>query len=492
MTLRLRLTLWYGTLLTLALTAVGLVGYVASVREQYLTLDRVLVTSARLVETGIRRYGRSYALEADTAGPGKDGIVMVLRSYTAAGVLLDRSPTDPGLPETRPRDPLASPAPPAYQEVFPFALPLPAVSQDDLRAYGTLSVNGQRWRRYVVEVQQAGATVGYVEALTPLSRLDASSLRLARILLNMTLLSVVVVLVSGWWLAGRALRPVERVIRAARGIARSEDLAQRVPTGHDGDEVGRLPLTFNEMLGRLQAAWQSQERFVGDASHELRAPLTVMLGNVALLRRHPSLDAAERDEMLGEIETETLRLSRLVEDLLLLAQSDAGETLRLSPQSLREITQEAIRDARKLANLHLITLEAANQPFMVSGDRDRLKQLLLILLDNAQKYSPPGSTVQVGLHQDAEGVRLSVRDQGSGISGSALPYIFDRFFRADPARQRTTGGAGLGLAIARWIAEQLGAELLVQETGPQGTTFLLKFPVSAAVPGDSGPGPGES
>ncbi|MGY2895069.1 sensor histidine kinase [Deinococcus sp. UYEF24] len=475
MTLRLRLTLWYGTLLTVALTAVGLVGYGASVRDQYLTLDRVLVTSARLVETGIRRSGRSYALEADTAGPTKDGIVMVLRSYSPSGILLERSPTDPGLPETRPRDPLASPAPPAYQEVLPIALPWPGEFQDDLRAFGTLSVNGQRWRRYVVDVQQAGLTVGYVEALTPLSRLDESSLRLARILLNMTLLSVIVVLMSGWWLAGTALRPIERVIRAARSIASSEDLAQRVPTGNDDDEVGRLPLTFNEMLGRLQAAWQSQERFVGDASHELRAPLTVMLGNVALLRRHPALDAAERDEMLGEIESESLRLSRLVEDLLLLAQSDAGETLRLSSQSLREIAQEAIRDARKLASHHSITLDAADQPFIVNGDRDRLKQLLLILLDNAQKYSPAGSTIEVVLRSDGDSVCLSVRDQGRGIPISALPYIFDRFFRADPARQRSTGGAGLGLAIACWIAGQLGAGLRVQETGLHGTVFLLEF-----------------
>jgi len=474
-TLRLRLTLWYGILLTVALTAVGLVGYGASVRDQYLTLDRVLVTSARLVETGIRRSGRSYALEADTAGPTKDGIVMVLRSYAPSGTLLDRSPTDPGLPETRPRDPLASPAVPAYRAVLPIALPWPGASQDDLRAFGTLSVNGQRWRRYVVEMQQAGLTIGYVEALTPLGRLDESSLRLARILLNMTLLSVMVVLMSGWWLAGTALRPIERVIRAARSIAGSEELAQRVPTGNDGDEVGRLPLTFNEMLARLQAAWQSQERFVGDASHELRAPLTVMLGNVALLRRHPSLDATERDEMLVEIESESLRLSRLVDDLLLLAQSDAGETLRSSPQSLCEIVQEAIRDARKLSASHLITLDAADQPFMVNGDRDRLKQLLLILLDNAQKYSPSGSTIQVVVRSDENRVRLYVRDQGEGISSSALPYIFDRFFRADPARERITGGAGLGLAIARWIALQLEADLRVQDTGLNGTTFLLEF-----------------
>ncbi|MFC4424977.1 sensor histidine kinase [Deinococcus navajonensis] len=491
MTLRLRLSLWYGTLCALTLIAVGLVGYSASVREQFLALDRILVVSARLVEAGMRTYGRSYALETDTSGPTRGGTVMVLRSYSPQGELMYRSPSDPGLPETRPEEPLSDPAPPAYLDVLP--LPRPpahaAVSSSSTAAFGTLMVDGQRWRRYVVQVGKAGETVGYVEALTPLGRLDEGARDLARLLIQLIALSVLGVLLIGWWVAGSALRPVDRLTRAARAIAQSRDLGRRVRTSAARDELGRLATTFNGMLDSLDTAWQSQQRFVGDASHELRAPLTVMRGNLELLRRHPHLDAAEREAMLADIERETSRLTRLVEDLLLLARSDAGVTLSARPVSLRAAALEALRDTMRLASGHRLILDAPEQPFMVAGDPDRLKQLLLILLDNAVKYSPGGSTVRVRLWQSAALVQLSVQDQGSGIPAEALEHIFERFYRADPARQREPGGAGLGLSIAQWIAGQLGGRLWVETTGPQGTTFCLELPAVADDTNEAGTHP---
>ncbi|MFD1733699.1 ATP-binding protein [Deinococcus malanensis] len=305
---------------------------------------------------------------------------------------------------------------------------------------------------------------------------------MARLLIKLVVLSVLAVLLIGWWVAGSALRPVDRLTRAARAIAQSRDLGRRVRTGGARDELGRLATTFNGMLESLETAWQSQQRFVGDASHELRAPLTVMRGNLELLRRHPHLDAAEREEMLSDIERETSRLTRLVEDLLLLARSDAGVTLACRPVSLRAVAQEAMRGARLLAPALRLALHADDRPYMVSGDHDRLKQLLLILLDNAIKYSPEGSTVTVYLDQQGGEVLLSVQDQGSGIPPEAQPHIFERFYRADPARQREPGGAGLGLPIAQWIASQLRGTLEVQHTGPDGTTFCLRLP-AADVPG---------
>lgn len=477
MTLRLRLSLWYGMLCAVALSVVALVGYSASVREQYLALDRLLVVTGRLVENGVRVYGRSYALETDALGPAKDGTVMVVRSYSPKGELMYLSASDPGLPPGHPEAPLRLPAGPAYLKV----LPLPTFFQTRVptpknSAFGILILDNQRWRRYVVRVIKAGREVGYVEALSPLGRLDESALAMARLLAQLVLFSVLAMLLIGWLLAGTALRPVTRLIDAAQAISHSHDLGRRVQTGGTRDELGRLALTFNDMLGSLQAAWASQQRFVGDASHELRAPLTVMRGNLELLRRHPHLSAAERESMLTEIERETSRMARLVEDLLLLARSDAGGTLPRRPVALRGVTLEALRDARRLSAGHRFVLNAAPEDFTVQGDPDRLRQLLLILLDNALKYSPPQSTVTVGLGRGPEGVTLSVRDQGTGISAEALPHIFERFYRADPARQRDQGGAGLGLSIAEWIAQQLGASLRVGDTGPQGTTFLLVFP----------------
>lgn len=476
MTLRMRLTLWYGALCALALTALGLVGYSTTVREQYRTLDRVLLVTARIVETGIRKDGRSYFFETDTSTPTRDGIVMVLRSYSEEGELMYTSPNDPGLKPTRPQAPLTSPALPAYLKVLPLPwLPPSQVQPGKSGAFGILSFEGQRWRRYVVRVDKGPQVLGYVEALTPLGRLDSESLRLARLLLNLTLLSVLTVLLVGWWIAGVGLRPVDQLTRAARAIAHSRDLRQRVPTRGERDELGRLALTFNEMLGSLETAWKSQQRFVGDASHELRAPLTVMRGNLELLRRHPHLSAAERDAMLGEIERETSRMTRLVEDLLLLARSDAGSTLTRTPVDLRLPLLEALRDARTLARHHRLTLDAPPGPLSVLGERDRLRQLLLILLDNALKYSPDGSAVHVQVRREAGQVTVLVSDEGDGIPEGALPHIFERFYRADAARQRDTGGTGLGLAIADWIAAQLGAQIAVHRTGPGGTTFRLTF-----------------
>lgn len=479
MTLRLRLTLLFGLLCALALMLVALVGYTASVREQYLSLDRLLVVSARIVENGIRTYGRSYALETDTLGPTKDGVVMVMRSYSPKGELMYVSPSDPGLRPSRPEAPLEHPAEPAYMKVLPFPflrLKVPATKD---AAFGIMTYEGQRWRRYVIRVEKSDRVVGYVEALSPLGRLDDSAIKLARLLLNLVLFSMLAVLLVGWWIAGAALRPVARLTNAARAISESHDLAQRVQTSGNRDELGRLATTFNAMLGSLEAAWKSQQRFVGDASHELRAPLTVMRGNLELLRRHPHLGELERQEMLGEIERETTRMTRLVEDLLLLARSDAGSTLQRTDVNLRYVTLEALRDARRLSSGHHFVLHAPPEQFVVQGDRDRLRQLLLILLDNAVKYSPAGSTVTTELQRVEGELRLSVSDQGSGIQANDLPHIFERFYRADPARQRDSGGAGLGLSIAEWIATQLDARLWVAKTGPNGTTFCVAFPFLA-------------
>lgn len=475
MTLRVRLTLLYGLLTALALALVALVGYTASVREQYLALDRLLVVSARLAENGIRQVGRSYYLETDTLGPTKDGVVMVLRSYSPQGELMYVSVSDPGLKPGRPQDPLNHPAEPAYLKVLPFRVLKinTPVAKDS--AFGILTYEGQRWRRYVIRVVKQGRTVGFVEALSPLGRLDESVLKLARLLVQLVVFSILAVLLLGWWIAGAALRPVSRLTDAARAISQSHDLAQRVQTSGNRDELGRLAITFNEMLQSLAAAWKSQQRFVADASHELRAPLTVMGGNLELLRRHPHLDDTERQVMLAEIERETGRMTRLVEDLLLLARTDAGTTLRHQPVDAAEVTLEAVRDARRLSEGHHFQLLPSAGATSVLGDRDRLKQLLLILLDNAVKYSPPGSTITVELGQGAAGPVIRVTDQGGGIAPEDLPHIFERFYRADPARQRAQGGAGLGLSIAEWIASQMNAALRVEHTGPAGTTFALEF-----------------
>lgn len=484
MNLRLRLSLWYGTLSTLALIIVALMGYSASVREQYLALDRVLVISSRFIEQGVQAYGRSYALETDTSGPLQDGVVMVLRTYTPNGHLRKRSPIDPGLPVVHPAKTLNSPAPPAYTEVLSWPFLPHAITPSPNAAFGTISVNGQRWRRYVIQVKKPKENkhnVGYVEALTPLQRLDTYAQNLAETLIKIVLFSVFAVLVIGWLLASSALRPIDRMIRAAADITQSHDLSRRVRMQPSQDELGRLANTFNEMLSSLEKAWKSQQRFVADASHELRAPLTVMRGNLELLNRFSNLDHIERNEMLGDINREATRLTNLVEDLLLLARSDAGIQLSKQPVNLYDAVANAVRDATHLSKNHHLTLSSRGHSFTVLGDDDRLKQLTLILLDNAIRYSPAQSTIYVNIGQDRNFVIVSIRDSGKGINPVDKLHIFERFYRADPARQRemshTGSGTGIGLSIAKWITEQYNAHLWVDQTGPKGTTFCFSFPL---------------
>jgi signal transduction histidine kinase len=232
------------------------------------------------------------------------------------------------------------------------------------------------------------------------------------------------------------------------------------------------------MLASLQQASDAQQRFVSDASHELRAPLTIIQANLDLLERMPALPAEERAEILGEASRETHRLSQLVADLLALARADAGIALQRRRVELDRVLLEAVGDARHLARGQRLEIDAL-EPVVVSGDPDRLRQLLLALLDNAVKYTPAGGRIGVALARDSTNARLTVSDDGVGIPATDLPHVFDRFYRADPARSRDPGGTGLGLPIARWIVEQHGGDITVTSEPGEGTQVRIQLPVIA-------------
>jgi signal transduction histidine kinase len=242
------------------------------------------------------------------------------------------------------------------------------------------------------------------------------------------------------------------------------------------DELGRLAATFNEMLAALEHAYKAEKRFVSDASHELRAPLTAIQGNLELLERHPDAPAADREEAVGEASREARRLSQLVADLLALARADAGSALRRQKVELDRIVLETLTTARHLSGGRDVEL-AALEPALVKGDPDRLEELFLILLDNAIKYTPAGEQVIVNLCLHDGTAEVTVRDTGVGIAPDDLPKVFERFYRADPARTRDPGGTGLGLPIARWIAEAHGGEIELRSKPGQGTTVTVRLPL---------------
>ncbi len=285
------------------------------------------------------------------------------------------------------------------------------------------------------------------------------------------------------------MRPLERLTRTAESIGSSGDLSRRVALPPRHDKVGSLAVTLNDMLSRLQASdlqlretLEAQRRFVADASHELRSPLTTIRGNACMMRSVAEMSAADRTEAVDEIHREAERMSRLVGDLLALARADAGHVLRREPVELAQLTRQAANQASRLADDRQVMMEELD-PVVVSGDPDALRQLLLILLDNAVKYTPAGGRITVRLREQAGQVRLTVSDTGIGIEPEHVPHIFERFYRADSAR--TAGGTGLGLSIARWIVGQHGGHIEVTSSRGQGSIFTVHLPKESSVTGEA-------
>lgn len=325
---------------------------------------------------------------------------------------------------------------------------------------------------------------GEIAVATSREPLERTVELLQRLLLYGAITGIGGAAVGGWWLAGRALRPIDRMTATAALIAtgsdRRVDLSTRLDEPHANDEVSRLARTFNAMLDRLETAFVAQRRFLADASHELRTPLTAIRGNADVLRRQAESwtgvpDQADALAALDDVRRESERMSRLVSDLLLLARSDAPvSAANHVPVRLDTIAAEAVRTAGALANGQ--HLELTGSATTVVADPDQLRQLVIILLDNALRHTTEGGIIHVSTNFNRKHEpELTVQDNGEGIAPEHLPHIFERFYRADTARARATGGTGLGLAIARVIAGDHNAEISVESSPGAGSTFRVTF-----------------
>jgi heavy metal sensor kinase len=326
------------------------------------------------------------------------------------------------------------------------------------------NINGQQYRVLVA---------------TPLDSTEATLRRLRTLLLWTIPAVLVLASLGGYWISRRALAPVDEITLAARSIG-IQNLSQRLSVPATGDELQRLSETWNDMLARLESAVKRLSQFTADASHELRTPVALIRTTAELtLRRERSPDTYR--EALRQVVLESERTSRLVEDLLLLARADAGlpalslERLELAPL-VRDVCQQGqvLAEARQLQ----ISTEAPEDPVYVEANDPALRRLLLLLLDNAVKYTPAGGRITVSVVFDPAGPTVAVRDTGIGIADSALPHVFERFYRADESRNRDAGGTGLGLAIAKWIAERHHASLEAESVLGEGSTFRVRFPLS--------------
>jgi signal transduction histidine kinase len=354
-----------------------------------------------------------------------------------------------------------------------------------------------------------GPVIGMLLVAKSLSDVDATMLLLRALLLVSGVATLLGTLVASWLIATRVLRPLSELVTTARSIAASTArgtrlgrLSQRVPHPGGRDELAQVVETFNEMLAALEGATQAQRRFVADASHELRAPLTTIQGNLAFLQRHfVEVPPEERRTMLSDAHQETLRLAELVEELLLLARADASDEFphaahpvahaaeeRLHsapPVELDRIILHLVRQLRKRLDIEgsPLQLEVGHiEPVHVRGEEESLRRVTLILLDNALKYTSmrgEGNDAHVTIslqRADAQAV-LRVRDTGIGIDSDDLSHIFERFYRADPARSRQ--GTGLGLSIAKTLVEQeLGGRITAESIPGEGSTFSVWLPLA--------------
>jgi signal transduction histidine kinase len=504
MSLRLRLTLLYSALLALTLIAFSAALYITVSRVTFGILEDTLSAEARRLADPNRF--QLYAIDYPAKRLAAPETYVQTRGLD--GHIADRT-----------------------ANLGDASLPL---GDDGLRA----CQGGQAWTEivptdhgrllvYSKPVYSRDGAEGIVQVARSLAEHDQSLGTLGSILTIGSSLVTVAAFGIGWVLAGAALRPINRVTLTAQAIGAERDFGRRVEYAGPNDEIGRLTTTFNAMLTELQAAYrqaeqslQAQRRLVADASHELRTPLTTIRGNLELLRREPPIRADDRVAVLSDMVEECERLMRLVNDLLALARADAGRPIRIDAVPLKPLVEEVCRQARRLDSGRPIDTSGV-QNVTVAANRDALKQVLLILLDNALKYTPVGGTIAVEATTDhrppttedrgskiedsnvsagetrssilyplssnnpsvvgrQSSVVVRVRDTGVGIAPEALPHIFERFYRGDTAR--TGEGAGLGLAIARTLIAVQHGTIAVESAPGRGTVVTLTLPQAATTP----------
>src|SRR5215469_4348669 len=355
-----------------------------------------------------------------------------------------------------------------------YDVPVPA--EASFSAYNVMSAD-LPLRVLMREMSAAGQTYR-IQVAMPMDDFYDAIDRFKWVVLLLTPLVLVAATVGGYWLSRRALAPVDRITRATQEI-NSSNLAKRLDVPKSGDELQRLSETLNTMLGRLEASFNRITQFTADASHELRTPLALMrtTTEVSLRTSQTVSDYREaQEEVLAELE----KTSSLVEKLMLLARADAGvESLQRLPVNLADCLREACKDGQVLSETKQLSFQQKidSSTLVVEGDSQALHRLFLILIDNAVKYTRSGGSVTVGLTGRDGSAIAEFRDSGIGISAVDLPNIFDRFYRADKARSREFGGVGLGLSIARWVAEAHRGSIEVQSTPGSGSVFRVLLPL---------------
>ncbi|HSS21272.1 MAG TPA: ATP-binding protein [Pyrinomonadaceae bacterium] len=455
---RTRLTLWYAGVLALSLIASAFVIYYATARIFHERQDETLRSTAQTVASA---YVEEIA-EQDSAGKAGEVVLAELAFPNRYVQVLDNNGRT--LAATRNLADLAIPISAA------------ALSQARERGLSLITVNGLRVAIVPFSTER---DLGFAAVAEPLGAIDEGLRSLRHYFYAGVPLILLLASAGGYFLARKSLSRIALMNRQTRRIT-AENLSARLDVTAQQDELGELATTINDLLTRLETSFKEQQRFIADASHELRTPLAVLRGETEVaLTQTRGVD--EYRESLTLIKDESERLSRLVEDLFVLARQPIDRPAKLLSESvsLNQLAADCARAAQVLAAQKNLRLNFANGsgPLTLRGDGELLKRMLLNLLDNAVKYTPPGGEIGLTLTTKKGNARLTVDDTGIGIPAEEQAKIFDRFYRVDKARSRALGGAGLGLAIARWIVTAHAGEIHVESAPGKGSSFTVELPL---------------
>jgi signal transduction histidine kinase len=478
MSIRLRLTLLYSAILAITLAIFGAALYAIQAQNTLDTLKSDLTLTGENIAAAVLWRHRNPPLPEPDRDPGSDSNRQPPQTF-------ENFSRRPEFIRLREREIVRILDANGLLVASPFgtqedALPLSEPGLQSLNAlqewWEIVPTDDGRLLIYNRPVVEVGKLISIVQVARPLAERDRSLAGLGTTLIAAGLLMILIAFGIGWTLAGLALRPIHRITQTAQAIGSESDFTRRVAYSGPNDEIGQLATTFNAMLSRLQEAYQrvsqslkQQRDFVADVSHELRTPLTTVRGNLALLRRDPPPPVDEQAEIWSDVEDESDRLIRLVNDLLVLARADAGLSLRREPLALQPLVEEACRQARKLDPQRPILENLP--PVSVLGDRDALKQVLLALLDNALKHTKGPVQVTAAI-LDGQ-VELRVQDSGPGMGNEQLTHVFDRFYRGEAAPEAP--GFGLGLSIAKALVEAQGSAIRIESSPDKGTSVYLRL-----------------
>jgi len=456
-TIRAQLTLWYIVLLALILVGFSGALYFTLARALYQQLDDSLARQAHDLVDGLN------IINGQIDYPGGENDMSDLDAVRAQGYLIRVLDADGKILNT---NSTYAPLPVAPDSV--------ATARHGLSQFQTVSVDGVDYRLHTAPVQNNGQAVGALQVAQVLGAVEATLSELTLVLAVIVPLSLTLATFAGIWFARRALLPIDQITRTAQRIS-AQDLSQRLNLNLPNDEVGRLARTFDAMLVRLDDAFRREREFTANASHELRTPLTVMRGEIDVVLQRPR-ERAEYERVLRELGVDVERLSRMAEDLLILARADAHQiAVTCEELNAAQLLQAVADELRPLAEARQIALDVHADPALrFWGDEPKMLRVLFNLVDNALKFSAPDTRVLLTAAHKGDAVCMCVSDQGTGIASDALPHIFDRFYRGANGDAR---GAGLGLAIARALVQAQGGEISGESALDQGTTFTIELPM---------------